>query len=67
MRVESAAVRAIDYDPPQRRLSATFTSGERYAYRDVPRRVHRAFLEASSKGRFFQAKIRGRYPYEKLS
>jgi lysyl-tRNA synthetase class 2 len=65
--VESAAIRAIDYDPPQRRLLVTFASGELYEYDDVPRRVHRAFVEAESKGRFFQSEIRGRYDYRKLS
>lgn len=64
--VESEAIRAVDYDPSRRRLLVVFTSGQRYAYRNVPRRVHRAFLDAESKGRFFQGEIRGRFAYEKL-
>jgi len=67
MFVESTAIQAIDYDVDGRRLQVTFVSGERYAYGGVPGEVHRAFVEADSKGRFFQARIRGRYPYEKLS
>jgi hypothetical protein len=67
MQVASAAIRAIDYEPRAQRLRVTFVSGERYAYAQVPGEVHRAFLEAESKGRFFQAAIRDRYPYEKLS
>jgi len=67
MHVDSSAIRAIDYDRPHRRLSVTFMSGERYEYRRVPGEVHRAFVEADSKGRFFQAQIRDRYPYRKLS
>jgi len=66
MEVESAAIRDIGYEPGARRLNVTFVSGERYAYERVPGEVCRAFLEADSKGRFFQAKIRGRYPYRKL-
>ena len=67
MDVESAAIREIDYEPRARRLRVTFRSGERYAYRGVPAEVCRAFVEADSKGRFFQAQIRDRYAFERLS
>jgi hypothetical protein len=66
MLVESQAIRAIDYDRARRRLEVTFVSGERYAYERVPAELHRAFVEADSKGRFFQVQIRGRYDYRKL-
>jgi KTSC domain len=66
MLVESSAIQAIDYDRGRQRLQVTFVSGERYVYRRVPGEVHRAFCEADSKGRFFQAKIRDRYPYARL-
>ena len=66
MRVESTAIRAIFYDAAGRRLRVTFVSGERYAYDGVPGEVHRAFVAADSKGRFFQAEIRERYAYTKL-
>ncbi len=67
MRVESTAIRVIVYNALRLRLRVTFTSGVRYEYRDVPGDLHRAFLQAESKGRFFQAQIRDRYPYERLS
>jgi hypothetical protein len=67
MFVESTAIRAVDYEADRRELKVTFVSGELYVYGDVPGEVHRAFVEADSKGRFFQAQIRGRYAYEKLS
>jgi len=66
VKVDSTAIRAIDYDAPRRQLEVTFVSGERYAYFGVSSAVHRAFMEAESKGQFFRAKIRGRYPYSKL-
>lgn len=66
MLVESTAVRALDYDLPRRTLRITFVSGERYLYRGVPPETHRAFLAAESKGRFFQAQVRDRYPFERL-
>jgi lysyl-tRNA synthetase class 2 len=64
--VPSTAIRAIDYDETNRRLRVRFVSGQRYEYDGVPPRVHRSFLEAGSKGRFFQAEIRDRYPFRKL-
>ena len=66
MLVESTAIRSIDYDPSRKRLEVTFVSGERYAYAKVPGAVHRAFVEAESKGRFFHAKIRDRFECERL-
>ncbi|HYG25470.1 MAG TPA: KTSC domain-containing protein [Caulobacteraceae bacterium] len=32
----------------------------------MPGEVHRSFVEAPSKGRFFAYEIRGKYPYNKL-
>jgi len=66
MHVESAAIFAIDYDSRRRRLHVTFVSGQRYAYAEVPGEVHRAFMSAESKGRFFQAQIRDRYRHTTL-
>lgn len=66
MQVESAAIQEIDYDAERSKLLVRFESGERYVYVGVPGEVHRSFLEADSKGRFFQAEIRDRYPYNRL-
>ena len=66
MQVESAAIQEIDYDSKRSKLLVRFQSGERYVYVGVPGEVHRSFLEADSKGRFFQAEIRDNYPYNKI-
>jgi hypothetical protein len=66
MDVQSAAIREIDYDADRAKLLVRFMSGEQYVYVGVPGEVHRSFLEADSKGRFFQAEIRDRYPFNKL-
>jgi hypothetical protein len=66
MDVESTAIQEIDYDAERAKLLVRFVSGERYVYVGVPGEVHRSFVEADSKGRFFQAEIRDRYPYNKL-
>lgn len=62
----STAIRSIDYDPAGERLLVRFVSGQRYAYDGVPAEVCRSFREAGSKGQFFQAEIRDRYPYRRL-
>lgn len=66
MQVESAAIQEIDYDAERSKLLVRFQSGERYVYVGVPGEVHRSFLEADSKGRFFQAEIRDNYPYNRI-
>jgi lysyl-tRNA synthetase class 2 len=66
MQVESAAIREIDYDAKRAKLLVRFESGERYVYVGVPGEVHRSFVEADSKGRFFQTQIRDRYPFNRL-
>jgi lysyl-tRNA synthetase class 2 len=66
MQVESTAIRDIDYDAERGKLLVRFISGERYVYVGVPGEIHRSFVEAESKGRFFQSKIRDRYPFNRL-
>jgi lysyl-tRNA synthetase class 2 len=59
-------VRAIRYDAERRRLVVRFADGGEVAYVGVPGEVHRSFAEASSKRRFLEAEIDGRYPYNRL-
>jgi hypothetical protein len=66
MNVDSTAISEIDYDAERAKLLVRFMSGERYVYVGVPGEVHRSFVEADSKGRFFQSQIRDRYPFNKL-
>jgi len=66
MDVESTAISEIDYDAERAKLLVRFASGEHYVYVGVPGEVHRSFLDAESKGRFFQAQIRDRYPFNRL-
>ena len=64
---EPTAIRAIRYDEVRQRLLVRFIDGDEYAYVGVPGEVHRSFVDAESKGRFFSDKIRGRYPFNKLT
>jgi len=66
MHVDSTAISDIDYDAERAKLLVRFTSGERYVYVGVPPEVCHAFVEADSKGRFFQSRIRDRYPFNRL-
>ena len=66
MRVDSEAISEIDYDAERAKLMVRFESGELYVYVGVPGEVHRSFVEADSKGRFFHHQIRDRYPYNRL-
>lgn len=60
-RVESSAIRALDYDAVSRTLFVIFDDGDRYAYFDVPLELFSAFLRAESKGRFFAEHVRNRF------
>ena len=66
MQVESQAIREINYDAERAKLFVTFSDGDLYVYVGVPGEVHRSFLDADSKGRFFAYEIRDQYPYNKV-
>jgi KTSC domain len=51
------------YDPASGNLEIHFGSGRTYLYSNVSLDVYEAFLNAESKGAFFNAQIRDRYPY----
>lgn len=63
----STAIRRFAYDPESRALEVTFVTGRRYRYFAVPGEVARAFGEASSWGRFFNASVRDHYAFEELA
>ena len=63
---DSAAIRAIRYEATRQRLVVRFIDGHEYVYVGVPGEVHRSFVDAESKGRFFAAEIRDHFPYNRL-
>ena len=65
--VESSAIARVDYDAAAQLLRVRFMSGRRYRYEDVPREVYERFVAAPSKGQFFNAEIRDRYDYTKVT
>lgn len=58
----SSVIRGAWYVTDRQELDLLFTSGRRYIYSDVPPGIARAFAEAQSKGRFYNAEIRNRFP-----
>jgi len=67
-RVSSSAIHSAGYDHAgsSRSLYVKFHSGHEYRYADVPPHVYRAFLDAPSKGHFFNSRIKGNYRCTRL-
>ena len=59
----STIIRSIEYRSDARELEVAFTTGRRYVYNDVPPEAAEAFRSARIKGRHFNSRIRGRYPF----
>ena len=57
----STVIKRLAYDPEQRELFVTFTSGDVYAYEAVPPEAYEAFRTAFSKGQHFAKHVRQKY------
>ncbi len=64
--VSSRDIRSVGYDPATSTLEIEFNSGGVYQYEGVPELVHDALMSAGSKGSYFHADIKGRYPFKKV-
>lgn len=64
--VESTSLASIGYDRATKLLEIEFRSGAVYRYLAVPEAVHRAFMTADSKGRYFAQHVRGRYDFQRV-
>jgi KTSC domain len=62
--VESSMIDSIGFE--KNVLEVRFCNGGLYQYLDVPESVLAQLMRASSKGRFFNQRIRGRYPALRL-
>ncbi|HYG29516.1 MAG TPA: KTSC domain-containing protein [Allosphingosinicella sp.] len=56
-------IRSFAYRPETAELEVLFTTGRRYVYREVPAEAAEALRGSFAKGRHFNARIRGRYPF----
>lgn len=64
--VSSTSLASVGYDRNSAVLEIEFLSGAVYRYTDVPEKVHREFMAAESKGRYFSQHIRGRFQFERI-
>jgi hypothetical protein len=64
--VKSSELRWVGYEESALLLEVEFHSGEIYRYFDVPARLVLELLQAESIGRFFNARIRPRFTFEKV-
>jgi hypothetical protein len=59
--VRSSHISAVDYSVPDRTLTVSFRDSSVYAYAGVPAPTYQSFLAAPSKGKFFKARIQGKF------
>jgi hypothetical protein len=64
--VTSSVIAAIGYDPQFQWLEVELKTGSLYLYREVPARIHLAFMAALSKGSFYNSWIRDDYPFVRV-
>ena len=66
-RVISSSIRSVGYDSANQIMEIEFQSGGIYCYYGVPREVYQELLNAPSKGRYFEANVRGTYRYARAA
>jgi len=64
--MQSTAIERIYYSARRHELFVAFRSGRVYVYFGVPGDEYRAFENAESLGRYFNARIRDHYDYREL-
>ena len=63
----SSVIGNFNYDPAHAKLTIVFTTGRVYEYYTVPAEIFDEFRKAPSKGAFFNAAIRDRYPFREIT
>ena len=64
--VVSSMMRSAGYDEDHAVLEIEFVTGHVYRYHAVPRRDWQGLMDAESKGRYFDAYIRDKYPMRRV-
>lgn len=59
--LNSSAIKRAEYDPAAMRMTLWFPEGHSYNFCRVPAEVYSGLLSASSKGIYYNARIRDRY------
>ena len=63
--VTSSNINSIGYDADSQTLEIEFNNGAVYEYSGVPEGEHTGLMNAVSKGTYFNANIKNRYPFSK--
>lgn len=68
MKIElnSTMLNSADYNSVERELTIEFSNGDEYKYKDVPEEILIELGTAQSAGKFFLAKIKNKFEYEKM-
>ncbi len=64
--VSSTALQSVGYDPAGLLLEIEFSTGKVYQYRGVPPATYAGLMGASSQGTYFNARIKGHHPEQKV-
>ena len=64
--VTSSNLLAIGYDPSNETLRIRFKNNTIYDFYNVPLKLYEGLMNANSKGKYFQAYIKDKYPYNKV-
>jgi hypothetical protein len=62
----SSTIKSVEYDDDARELDIAFTSGKTYRYFNVPLEIYAEFLDAGSKGKFFNDNIKGAFAFAEV-
>lgn len=63
--LESSSIKAAGYSFDESTLEIEFQHGATYRYFEVPPAVFQALLAAESKGKYFNAVVRGAFAYQR--
>lgn len=66
VRLDSTTLVAAAYDERRETLQLDFHDGTRYLYSGIAPTLYRELLHATSKGSFFNRRIRGCFSYAKI-
>ncbi|HEY7299704.1 MAG TPA: KTSC domain-containing protein [Xanthobacteraceae bacterium] len=65
--VRSSSIAAAGYDRDEETFRVRFIRGDAYDYLHVPPDVFQNFLDAPSKGRFINWRVKPNFPYRRVS
>lgn len=62
----SSMIAQVAYNEEDKILTVTFSKGDEYIYKDVPREIYNELIASESIGKYFLANIKNKYQTEKV-